>query len=189
MANLIKRVLVDASGFDTTKRIVRPDGEVRYIRCVGAAVVENQKLKKYIGTALDVTEQELPTQEFRRRGHFSNKRKRSVTPVALAGMYRAGSWFGRTKNFESWVTSATVKPTLDLALKRIHPEDLLFVQRMMEKAKSGENLELEHRLLMPDGSVKHVHVIARPLTNEAGEIEVSRNRNGHHCQEEGIRRN
>ena len=24
---------------------------------------------------------------------------------------------------------------------------------------------------MPDGEVKHVHVIARPLTNEAGELE------------------
>jgi PAS fold. len=42
---------------------------------------------------------------------------------------------------------------------------------MMEKAKSGTNLELEHRLLMPDGQVKHLHVIARPLTNESGELE------------------
>ena len=67
MANLIKRILVDASPFDATKRIVRPDGEVRYIRCVGAPVVENQKLKKYVGSALDVTEQEIATQELRRR--------------------------------------------------------------------------------------------------------------------------
>jgi PAS domain S-box-containing protein len=67
MANLIKRVLADASPFDATKRIVRPDGEVRYIRCVGAPVFENQKLKKYIGSALDVTEHELLTQELRRR--------------------------------------------------------------------------------------------------------------------------
>src|SRR5262249_27873293 len=65
----------------------------------------------------------------------------------------------------------TVKPTLDLALKRIHPDDLSLVRRMMEKAKSGMNLELEHRLLMPDGSVKHVHVIARPMTNESGDLE------------------
>ena len=67
MANLIKRILAEASPFDATKRIVRPDGEVRYIRCVGAPVVENQSLKKYIGSALDVTEQELLTQELRRR--------------------------------------------------------------------------------------------------------------------------
>jgi PAS domain S-box-containing protein len=59
MANLIKRILAEASPFDTTKRIVRPDGEVRYIRCVGAPVVENQRLKKFVGTAVDVTEHEL----------------------------------------------------------------------------------------------------------------------------------
>ena len=106
MANLIKRILVDASPFDATKRIVRPDGEVRYIRCVGAPVVENQKLKKYIGSALDVTEQEIATQELRRREALSaSKRKRSVTPAASAGMYQPGSWFGRTRSFGSWVMS------------------------------------------------------------------------------------
>jgi PAS domain S-box-containing protein len=67
MANLIKRILAEASPFDTTKRIVRPDGEVRYIRWVGAPVVENQRLKKFVGTAVDVTEQELLTQKLRRR--------------------------------------------------------------------------------------------------------------------------
>src|SRR5262249_8418051 len=39
MVNLIKRILAEPSPFDTTKRIVRPDGEVRYIRCVGTPVV------------------------------------------------------------------------------------------------------------------------------------------------------
>src|SRR5260370_2385956 len=67
MANLIKRVLVEASPFDATKRIVRPDGEVRYIRCVGAPLFENQTLKKYVGTAIDVTEHNLLAQELRRR--------------------------------------------------------------------------------------------------------------------------
>src|SRR5271165_3579499 len=38
MASVMKRMLVDASGFDVTKRIVRPDGEVRYIRCVASPI-------------------------------------------------------------------------------------------------------------------------------------------------------
>ncbi len=67
MANLIKGLSAKASPFDTTKRIVRPNGEVRYIRCVGIPVVENQSLKKYVGSAIDVTEHELATQELRRR--------------------------------------------------------------------------------------------------------------------------
>src|SRR5258706_2107296 len=49
MANLIKGLSAKALPFDATKRIVRPNGEVRYIRCVGAPVVENESLKKYVG--------------------------------------------------------------------------------------------------------------------------------------------
>src|SRR6202162_4479768 len=67
MANLINGLSANASPFDATKRIVRPNGEVRYIRCVGAPAVENESLKKYVGSAIDVTQHELATQELRRR--------------------------------------------------------------------------------------------------------------------------
>src|SRR5271163_3764576 len=67
MASLINGILVQPSPFDATKRIVLPDGEVRYISCVGVPVTENQSLRKYVGSAIDVTEQELATQELRRR--------------------------------------------------------------------------------------------------------------------------
>ena len=66
MANLIKGILAKALPFDATKRIVRPNGEVRYIRCVGAPVVENQSLKQYVGSAIDVKEHELLAQDLRR---------------------------------------------------------------------------------------------------------------------------
>jgi PAS domain S-box-containing protein len=51
---------------DVTSRIVRPDGEIRYVRCVGIPVVEDGAFKGYRGTTMDVTEQELLTQELRR---------------------------------------------------------------------------------------------------------------------------
>ena len=76
MAELIKRILAEPSCFDTTKRIVRPDGEVRYIRCVGAPVVENQALKKFVGSAIDVTEQELLTLELHRREAYLTEAQR-----------------------------------------------------------------------------------------------------------------
>src|ERR1700683_2686569 len=63
MANLIKGLAAKASPFDATKRIVRPNGEVRYVRCVGVPAIEDESLKKYIGSAIDVTEHELATQE------------------------------------------------------------------------------------------------------------------------------
>jgi transcriptional regulator with GAF, ATPase, and Fis domain len=63
------------------------------------------------------------------------------------------------------------KPTVDHIFKRTHPEDLTMARRVIENAKQGEDLDFEHRLLMPNGSVKHVHVIARPLTSKSNEVE------------------
>ena len=47
---------------DVTNRIVRPDGEIRYVRCVGIPVVEDGVFQGFHGTTMDVTEQELLTQ-------------------------------------------------------------------------------------------------------------------------------
>jgi PAS domain S-box-containing protein len=66
MANTIKRMHAERSGCDVKKRVVRPGGELRYIRCVGIPVVEGEVLKGFLGTAVDITEQELLTQELRR---------------------------------------------------------------------------------------------------------------------------
>jgi len=53
-------------------------------------------------------------------------------------------------------------PTVDTVLQRVHPEDRALMQRTMDRASSyGKDFDYEYRLLMPDGSVKHVHVVAR----------------------------
>ncbi len=63
-------------------------------------------------------------------------------------------------------------PTLEMVLNRIHPDDRPLVQRMIDAAsREGKGLDFEHRVLMPDGSVKHLHVIAHPTRNGPGEVE------------------
>jgi PAS domain S-box-containing protein len=57
-----------------------------------------------------------------------------------------------------------VKPTLELVLQRIHPDDRDLVGRTFEGAAEAKaSLDFEHRLLMPDGSLKYLHVLARAL--------------------------
>ena len=54
----------------------------------------------------------------------------------------------------------TMRPSVELVFKRVHPEDIQLVQHMVSRAaREGMNMDFEHRLLMPDGSVKHVHVM------------------------------
>src|ERR1700731_1793426 len=65
-----------------------------------------------------------------------------------------------------------VKPTLELVLQRIHPDDTAPVQQTIDRAsETRANLDLEHRLLMPDGSVKYLHVLAHALQPSSGNLE------------------
>src|SRR5437867_1353120 len=66
----------------------------------------------------------------------------------------------------------TVKPNLNLVLDRVPSEDRALVQKTIDRAtRDGTDLDFGHRLLMPDGVVKHVHVVARATNAEAGAIE------------------
>src|SRR5277367_3024268 len=67
MAEVIKVMREQGCGCDVKKRIIRHDGAVRYIRFVGIPVLDNGVLKGFLGTAMDVTEQEQLTQELKRR--------------------------------------------------------------------------------------------------------------------------
>src|SRR6266852_4656400 len=65
-----------------------------------------------------------------------------------------------------------VKPTLELVFQRIHPDDRDRVQQALDHATNQKtDFNIEHRLLMPDGSLKHVHVLALALETSSGNLE------------------
>lgn len=65
-----------------------------------------------------------------------------------------------------------LEPTAAMVRARTHPDDLAIVDSIFERAARQENLiEVEHRLVMPDGRIKHVQMIANPLFNHDGRIE------------------
>src|SRR5439155_1686248 len=76
------------------------------------------------------------------------------------------------ETFRIFQYDRTTKPTVELLLQRVHPEDAALVKQIIERAsQDGKNFEHEYRLLMPDGSVKHVHVVAHALSDESGSVE------------------
>jgi PAS domain S-box-containing protein len=83
MADTVRAMREERRDCDITKRIVRPDGGVRYIRWVGMSRVEQGVFKGSIGTAIDVTEQELLTQELRREQAYLAEAQR---------LTHTGSW-------------------------------------------------------------------------------------------------
>jgi PAS domain S-box-containing protein len=172
MANLIKGILAEASPFDATKRIVRPDGEVRYIRCVGAPVLENQSLKKYVGSAIDVTEHELLTQELRRREEYLTEAQRLSHTGSFGWRPDSGEVVWSDETYRIFEYDRSVKPTIDSVMQRVHPDDRADVKEVINRSFAGEP-EFEHayRLLLPDGRIKHVHAIAHAVQNSSGNRE------------------
>jgi len=61
-----------------------------------------------------------------------------------------------------------LKPTVERVLERVHPEDLRRVQDALHAASHSENIEMEHRLTMPDGLMKMVHVLGHARRGAAG---------------------
>ena len=65
----------------------------------------------------------------------------------------------------------TAAATIAMVLDRVHPDDVALVRGVIERATTRrEAIDFEHRLLMPDGSVKHLNVVAYPMTDERGEL-------------------
>jgi len=65
-----------------------------------------------------------------------------------------------------------VTVTLELIGTRVHPEDLTLFHEVIERASSSaSDFQYEHRLLMPDHSIKYLHLIAHGTRNEDGELE------------------
>ena len=65
----------------------------------------------------------------------------------------------------------STEPSVELFLERIHPDDQARVRQTLRKATSeGSDYEMEYRLILPDGSIKHFRTLGRPIPNKSGEI-------------------
>jgi len=65
-------------------------------------------------------------------------------------------------------------PTVERVLQRVHPDDVAMVQETIERAaQTGRDFDFEHRLLMPDGSVRNIQVVARAASDESGALEFA----------------
>jgi PAS domain S-box-containing protein len=161
-------------GCDVKKRIVRLNGEQRYIRCVGIPVVEGEVLKGFLGTAIDITEQELLTYELeRQQAHLTEAQKLTHT----------GSWSWRVPDrtavevseewYHIWGFSPDKgKPTWEEVVKRVHPEDRLRWKDTTDRAiVEKTDYDHEFRIHLPNGMMKWIRTVGHPVLSDIGDLE------------------
>ena len=160
-------------GCDLKKRIIRPDGVHRVIRCVGIPVREKGVVTRFVGTLMDITEQDELTQELRRsKAHLTNAQRLSHTgSVGMKVSSKSIFWSEESARIYGYPPGT--QPTPELILQRVHPDDVALLKSVLEQAAQGGNdFEFEHRLLMPDGSIKYIFNLSQCVRDEAGNEEI-----------------
>jgi len=172
IAESIKQMLEKHRGFDQIERIVRPDGQLRYLRAVAVPVVEQGVFKGFIGTTMDVTDQELLTQELRRERAYLAEAQ-SLTQI--------GSWAANFHTGQNYHVSDEVyrlhgfEPaqgplTVERFWKTIHSEDEPLVRAVLTNAIHARiDYDIrEYRICLPDGTIRFLRTIGHH--NPTGEM-------------------
>jgi len=170
VAQAIQKMLSDHRSFDFTKRIVRPDGEIRHVRCVGTAGAHGETFGGFLGTGMDVTEQEELTKALRK----SEEELRQVLDLApqLIGVLGPG----RERLYANRMALTYYDISLDEWRQRsfgpeVHPDDFDMVKAHVDRSVSSPAaFELEMRLRDGHGTYRWFLVRYNPLRDDQGQL-------------------
>jgi PAS domain S-box-containing protein len=193
VAQEIQKMLANHGRFDFTKRIVRPDGAIRYVRCIGTPATHGHG---FVGTGIDVTEQEELTQALRKSVEEVNRAKdelaeqekelrQALDYLAAAGrLSHTGTWAVKNLNDELAVVYWSEEsyriygldprqalPTRLWVWQQAHPDDRYrLFKETLEARRQKKDFLVEFRILLPDGTVKHVESIGHHVFGVRGEL-------------------
>jgi signal transduction histidine kinase len=109
---------------------------------------------------------------FRRREEFLKEAQRLSLTGGFAWRVPSDEILWSQQLYRIFEFNPAVPVTLELIGSRVHPEDLAMLGDMLERARNeAADFEYEHRLLMPDGSVKYVHLVGHATRDSNGRLE------------------
>src|SRR6266576_7092011 len=111
------------------------------------------------------------TAELRRSEAYLTQAQKLSRTGSFGWIPSTGEIHWSDESFRIFQVDPSLKPTVELAMLRVHPDDRASVSQAIDEASHGDT-DLIHRLLMPDGSVKNVRVRSRAVSDASGTLEV-----------------
>jgi PAS domain S-box-containing protein len=147
-------------------RLRRADGVYRWHHFSAMPIRDDDgNLVKWIGANHDIEEFKQSEEKLRRSEAFLAKAQRLSLTGSFSWSTVTGEVHWSDETFRIFgFDRLTTAPTVEAVLQRTHPDDLASLQAQMDRvAREGTDFEAQFRLRMPDGSVKHLHVVAHAV--------------------------
>ena len=160
-------------GINLEFRLLMPDARIKYLHVVGKAERGETGIIEILGAVMDVTARKLTEIELRRsKAHLADAQRLSRTgSVGMDVSTKRIFWSDEAARIYGYLPGT--EPTPELILQRSHPDDVGLLANVLGRAaQGGHEFDWEHRLLMPDGSIKHLHDLAHSVRDEAGNEEI-----------------
>ena len=151
---------------------VRKDGSSLWVRENAKAVrrLDNQLI--VLIACEDVTERKEAENALRQSEMYLAEAQRLSHTGSFGWRVASGKIIWSEETFRMFGYDKVPSIKHATIFQRVHPEDRARVEQTIDRASSdGKDFEHGYRLLMPDGSVKHVHATAHAVTDASGGIE------------------
>ncbi|MEG3941884.1 PAS domain S-box protein [Microcoleus sp. S36b_A3] len=158
---------------ETEYRIVRPDGEIRWIRD-RAFPITNQAGQVYrvVGIAEDISESKQVEKAFREsEGRFRQLAENIQDSFWLVSAELTDLLYVSPAYEQIWGRSREALYADPIKLMNcVHPEDKHLLDEAMGRVLQGESSSTEYRIFLPDGTIRWVCDRAFPIYDESGNI-------------------
>ena len=117
-------------------------------------------------------ELELAAEKLQRSEAYLSAAERASETGSFGWSVSSGEIYWSEETFRIFQYDPATKPTMELVLQRVHPDDVpLWKQDIKRASQGGNDYGHEYRLLMPDGSVKYLQIAAHAQRDRSGELE------------------
>jgi PAS domain S-box-containing protein len=159
--------------YEHEARIRGADGVYRWFLNRSAPLLDERgDIVKWYGTNTDIEDRKQAEDALRRSEAYLSEAQKLSQTGSFGWDVPSGKIRWSDEAYRIFDYYRTIEPSIALVLERTHPDDRASLQRLLERVSSDrQNWSVEHRLMMPDGSVKHVHVVAHATSDTPDRLE------------------